>query len=528
MKKLLLLSLILAFTASLNAQTIDKKWGFGGGAGAYGTLENGGIGIMPELYFSRYLSPRFDIMLKGDMGIYRTPLVNTLDLVNPFLNLRFKLSGEDKNLRPYLFAGPGYLWDNGTDAVNFDLGLGTKYYIKPAAALYLEAGYIRGIESVAKGITGRENLWKVTAGVELNFGKAKDADLDGVSDNKDKCPNTPAGVAVDEDGCPIDTDGDGVADYLDDCPTIAGLTSLKGCPDADGDGVADKDDKCPDTPKSVKVDAFGCPLDTDKDGVLDGSDKCANTPAGVAVDKDGCPIDTDGDGVADYLDDCPTIAGLTSLKGCPDADGDGVADKDDKCPDTPKSVKVDAFGCPIDTDKDGVLDGSDKCADTPAGVKVDKDGCPVDTDGDGTPDYLDKCPSVAGSKENNGCPEEAAIETVSPEMTIDPVYFEYDNSTIQKVEKAKIEKLVKLLKSNDTYSVDLTGNADSKGEEEYNMKLSERRINSVVKAITNSGVKASRISKQKPLGETKPAATNDTEEGRALNRRVTFEVIKTK
>jgi OmpA-OmpF porin, OOP family len=117
---------------------------------------------------------------------------------------------------------------------------------------------------------------------------------------------------------------------------------------------------------------------------------------------------------------------------------------------------------------------------------------------------------------------------VSPEMRIDPVYFEYDKSNIQPVEKAKIEKLVKLLKSNDNYSVDLTGNADNKGDEEYNMKLSERRINSVVKAITTSGVKAARISKQKPLGETKPAATNDTEEGRALNRRVTFEVIKTK
>ena len=443
MKKLLLLSCIVALAISINAQTIDKKWGIGVGAGAYGTLENGGIGVMPELYFSRYLSPRFDIMLKGDMGVYRKPLLSDLDLVNPFLNLRFKLSGEDKNLRPYLFAGPGYLWDNGTEAVNFDLGLGTKYYIKPAAALYLEAGYIRGIESVAKGITGRENLWKVTAGVELNFGKAKDSDMDGVSDNKDKCPNT---------------------------------------------------------------------------------------PAGVAVDKNGCPIDTDGDSVADYLDDCPTIAGLTSLKGCPDADGDGVADKDDKCPNTPKDVKVDAFGCPLDTDKDKVQDGIDKCPDTPAGVTVDKDGCPVDTDGDGTPDYLDKCPTVAGPKENNGCLaiEEAAIETVSPEMTIDPVYFDYDNSNILKVEKAKIEKLVKLLKSNDTYSVDLTGNADSKGEEEYNMKLSERRINSVVKAITNSGVKAARISKQKPLGETKPAATNDTEEGRALNRRVTFEVIKTK
>ena len=76
---------------------------------------------------------------------------------------------------------------------------------------------------------------------------------------KTKCPNTPAGVAVDANGCPIDTDGDGVADYMDDCPTVAGLTSLKGCPDADGDGVADKDDKCPDTPKGVKVDAKRLP-----------------------------------------------------------------------------------------------------------------------------------------------------------------------------------------------------------------------------------------------------------------------------
>ncbi|MBA4410529.1 MAG: thrombospondin type 3 repeat-containing protein [Bacteroidota bacterium] len=443
MKKLILLLLIVAFTISSHAQTIDKKWGLGGGAGAYGTLENGGIGIIPELYLSRYLSPRFDIMLKGNMGIYRTILQSNLDFVNPFLNLRLKLSGEDSNLRPYLFAGPGYLFDNGVEAFNFDLGLGSKYYMSSNFALYMEAGYIRGIESVAKGITGRENLWKVTAGGELDFGKAKDSDLDGVSDNKDKCPDTPTGVAVDKNGCPIDTDGDGVADYIDDCPTIAGLTSLKGCPDADGDGVADKDDKCPDTPKGWKVDANGCPLDQDKDGVVDALDKSPDTPVGVSVDKDGRPIDTDGDGVADYLDACPT---------------------------------------------------------------------------------------VAGPKENKGCPviEKTAEELVSPEMSIEPVYFDYDKSNILPVEKAKIEKLVNLLKLNNDYNVDLTGNADSKGTEEYNMKLTERRINSVVKAITTSGIKAVRISKQKPLGETKPAATNDTEEGRALNRRVTFEVIKTK
>jgi outer membrane protein OmpA-like peptidoglycan-associated protein len=442
MKKLLLLSLILTFTASLNAQTTDKKWGLGIGIGGYGTIENGQIGVMPELYFSRFLSPRFDLMLKGDMGVFRTNLMSNLDLVNPLLNLRLKLSGENSNLRPYLFAGPGFLADNGVTGFNFDLGLGTKYYMSQNTALYMEAGYIRGLESTTyDGITERENLWKATLGLEFAIGKTKDSDMDGVSDKKDKCPDTPAGVVVDEKGCPLDGDGDGVADYIDDCPTVAGLTSLKGCPDADGDGVADKNDKCPDTPKGVKVDASGCPLDQDKDGITDALDKCPDTPAGIDVDKNGCPVDTDGDGVADYLDGCPT---------------------------------------------------------------------------------------VAGPQENKGCPIIEKTAEIAPEMLIDPVYFDYDNSNILPVEKAKIEKLVNLLKANKDYNVDLTGNADSKGDEEYNMKLSERRINSVVKAITNSGVKADRISKQKPLGETKPAATNDTEEGRALNRRVTFEVIKTK
>ena len=445
MKKLLLLSLILAFAASINAQTLDKKWGIGLGLGAYGTLNEGGLGLMPEGYFSRFLSPRLDLMLKGDLGVYRSGLYYPVDLANAFLNLRLKLSDENKNFRPYLFAGPGLLADNRTSGMNFDLGLGAKYYVSPATAFYFDAGYLNGIKSVTvadkKNVT--DNIWKVTIGMEFDLGKAKDSDMDGVSDNKDKCPDT---------------------------------------------------------------------------------------PAGVVVDKNGCPVDTDGDGVPDYLDKCPTVKGLVSLNGCPDADGDGVADIDDKCPDTPKGWKVDATGCPLDQDHDGVADAIDKCPDTPAGVTVDKDGCPVDTDGDGVPDYLDKCPTVAGPKENNGCPvvEKTAEEMVAPEMRIEPVYFDYDKSNILNVEKAKIDKLVKLLKANKDYEVNMTGNTDSKGTEEYNMALSKRRIDSVAKAITTSGVKQNRISKEKPLGETKPAATNDTEEGRALNRRVEFEVIKTK
>ena len=112
-----------------------------------------------------------------------------------------------------------------------------------------------------------------TMGVDFLFGKEKaappppppppDSDGDGVIDSEDKCPNTPRGVKVDRNGCPLDSDGDGVYDYQD---------------------------KCPNTPRGVKVDSSGCPLDTDGDGVLDYLDKCPDTPRDLKVDASGCPI----------------------------------------------------------------------------------------------------------------------------------------------------------------------------------------------------------------------------------------------
>jgi OOP family OmpA-OmpF porin len=89
-----------------------------------------------------------------------------------------------------------------------------------------------------------------------------DSDGDGVPDNIDQCPGTPAGAPVDDKGCPLYSDGDGVPDYLD---------------------------KCPGTPSGVKVDSDGCPVDSDGDGVPDYLDKCPGTPAGMKVNADGCP-----------------------------------------------------------------------------------------------------------------------------------------------------------------------------------------------------------------------------------------------
>ena len=60
--------------------------------------------------------------------------------------------------------------------------------------------------------------------------------------------------------------------------------------DSDGDGVTDDIDKCPDTPKGAAVDKYGCPLDSDGDGVLDYLDKCPGTPKGAIVDAQGCEL----------------------------------------------------------------------------------------------------------------------------------------------------------------------------------------------------------------------------------------------
>ena len=87
--------------------------------------------------------------------------------------------------------------------------------------------------------------------------------------------------------------------------------------DSDKDGVADTFDKCPDTPAGVTVNSEGCALsqlDSDSDGVTDEKDQCLNTPAGESVDENGCSDsqkDTDDDGVTDDIDTCPnTSAGV--------------------------------------------------------------------------------------------------------------------------------------------------------------------------------------------------------------------------
>jgi len=337
----------------------------------------------------------------------------------------------------------------------------------------------------------------------------RDQDKDGVWDKLDMCPNTPRGVVVDENGCPLDEDHDGVPDYLD---------------------------RCPGTPAAAIgfVDSVGCPLDTDGDGVEDYKDQCPNTPeeAWGKVDSVGCPLDTDGDGVPDYIDECPGTPeaawGMVDANGCPmDSDGDGVPDYLDKCPGTPEAAwgMVDDAGCPFDSDGDGVPDYIDECPNTPEAArgKVDAKGCELDTDADGVPDYLDECPTVPGLKENKGCPEVKREVRQLLQKAMQGIEFETGKATIKKKSYPLLNQIAKIFIENKNYIIEVQGHTDNVGKVDYNLELSDKRANSVRDYLIAQGVDFQRLTAV-GYGMSKPIADNKTKAGRQKNRRVEFKI----
>lgn len=357
-----------------------------------------------------------------------------------------------------------------------------------------------------------------TAGINVAFGiaivagtnkKDKDQDKDGVWDKLDVCPNTPYNVFVTELGCPMDNDGDGVADYLDECPhtpsAAYGFIDSVGCPiDSDHDGVPDYRDECPETPEAALgyLSETGCPIDSDGDGVYDYLDQCPGTPAAAygKVDSLGCPIDSDNDGVYDYLD---------------------------LCPETPEAAigKVDQYGCPLDSDKDGVYDYLDECPDTPVEARnfVDSVGCFLDTDGDGVYDYLDQCPTIAGVKENLGCPEVKREIRNLLKKAMSGIQFENGKATIKSSSYQILDAIAKTFIENPTYIVEVQGHTDNVGKYDYNMDLSERRAQAVRTYLVKKGVPAERLTAH-GYGPDRPIDDNKTKAGRAKNRRVEFNI----
>jgi OOP family OmpA-OmpF porin len=359
--------------------------------------------------------------------------------------------------------------------------------------------------------TGNDMFMLHTLGLGFNLGLGKDEDKDGVPDKRDKCSGTPKGLKVDVNGCPVDTDGDGVADYMDICPSVAGLVTTKGCPDSDKDGVADNEDQCPNEPGTIEMK--GCP-DADGDGIMDSKDKCPNVKGTLALD--GCP-DRDGDGIRDEEDMCPDVKGVAMFNGCPDTDNDGVEDSKDMCP-TVKGL-ASMNGCP-DTDNDGVNDAIDKCPKVAGSPS--HSGCP-DTDGDGIYDDIDKCITIPGTAANNGCPELKRETKQLFQKALQGIQFETGKAIIKPVSFPILNAIVKVMKDNRGYKLNIGGHTDDVGEDEMNMTLSQDRASAVADYLITKGVDPMRVTAT-GYGETSPLDTNNSASGRTRNRRVELNV----
>ena len=209
----------------------------------------------------------------------------------------------------------------------------------------------------------------------------------------------------------------------------------------------------------------------------------------------------------------------------PDRDDDGFPNDRDHCPDVPG---VSPDGCPPrDSDEDGFFDSEDAC---PYEKGLEPDGCPLrDKDGDGITDDRDACidqpETDNGFEDEDGCPDELPDDIKEFSGVIEGIEFELDSATIRDASKPILDRAIKVLQDYPDIRIEIVGHTDNEGTPEYNEKLSRERAEAVEKYLVDQGVDTSRL-ETRGAGESEPRATNETEEGRAKNRRTEFKILK--
>lgn len=142
-----------------------------------------------------------------------------------------------------------------------------------------------------------------------------------------------------------------------------------------------------------------------------------------------------------------------------------------------------------DSDGDGVIDDKDKCPDTPKGDRVDGEGC-----------------------------------TLSKVIDLKGVTFEFNEARLTDNAQVILSDVVAILAKYPDMKVEVAGHTDSKGTDEYNQRLSDRRAAAVKEFFVSKGRPAEQMT-VRGYGESEPRDTNDTEEGRERNRRVELRIL---
>lgn len=265
------------------------------------------------------------------LGYMRANGDEATDLASLSLGVDLQLVfARDSSFEPYLFAGfAGHRLDRDGIAKETEyggsVGAGFRGRLPGERGAHFRGEYRYQTYS-AFGLDVDNDIYSF--GFQVPFGKTSpviaapppvlDDDNDGVVNGQDRCPNTPAGVTVDANGCALDSDGDGVADHADQCPgTVRGATvGANGCElDGDEDGVVDRLDECPDSAPGVQVDIKGCEIkeeirlpgvnfESNSDRLLPGAESALNAAAATLDKNPEIKVEvaghTDSDGAAEY------------------------------------------------------------------------------------------------------------------------------------------------------------------------------------------------------------------------------------
>jgi outer membrane protein OmpA-like peptidoglycan-associated protein len=114
--------------------------------------------------------------------------------------------------------------------------------------------------------------------------------------------------------------------------------------------------------------------------------------------------------------------------------------------------------------------------------------------------------------------------TKGKETVLNNIFFDTDKYEIKDISKPELNKVAGFLKDNPEISISINGHTDNQGGEAYNKELSTKRAKAVYQYLIASGISEERL-KYQGFGQSKPIASNDTQEGRQKNRRIAFEIL---
>lgn len=449
-------------------------------------------------------------------SIYTT---KTLSADFRFLLSPFKLT----NSFPFVYGGLGVTKDQGSNGTGYlpfvPFGIGVQSPMGDAMLIQVTGGYNLSLSdkmaapSEINRLTNKaqDSFFGFTVG--LIFGsfkkdnnkaqaappppeQGKDSDGDGLSDNSEKEHGTnPKNPDSDTDGL---NDGEEVHKYRTD--------PLK--TDTDGDALTDNNEVKMHNSDPLKVD-------TDGDLINDGVEVTQHKSNPLKADSDGDGT-TDGDEINKYHTD--------PLKA--DSDSDGLNDGDEV-------IKYHSDPAKTDSDDDGLKDGDEVNKFKTDPMKGDSEGdglidgdeinkhrtdpLKVDTDDGGMNDGAE----IRASK-NPLDPKDDLFELVKgKKVVLRGINFATNKSAVLPESEWVLEKARASIEANPDVTIIISGHTDNVGSDEANRTLSQKRAQAVKDWLVGRGIPGGRM-KVIGKGEAEPMSTNDTEEGRADNRRMEF------